>query len=387
MKPRRATAKNEWLAKLTRSPRLQLWILSFLLGNLILTCSVAQTPVVSAEKSSSAVFKNLKVFSDIPSDQLIPSMQFMAASLGVQCDFCHVERAFDRDDKEPKRIARRMIHMTRALNANDFGGKQLVSCYSCHRGHSKPESVPAIPDIATPYVSATQPEANPIDLPPASDIVQRYAAAVGGSERISHLKTISEKGTIESGSVKFPLEISKAAPGRITTLIHYPAGDSVSTFDGTTGWSLSHDRPLRPMNAAEVDENSLNASIPFTSDLRSLFSGLQTVKRNKVNNEPVVLLRGERPNLPPVELYFDENSGLIVRIVRYARSPLGLLPNQIDFSDYRDVEGVKLPFHWVSATPLGRFTIQIATVTVDVPVSEDLFSKPALGSQSSTQER
>jgi hypothetical protein len=89
------------------------------------------------------------------------------------------------------------------------------------------------------------------------------------------------------------------------------------------------------------------------------------------------MLAGQRPGEAPVEMYFDEQSALLVRVVRYGHSPLGLNPTQIDYSDYRDVSGVKRPFHWTSATPTGRFTIQIESAQANVAIPESKFEKPA----------
>ena len=77
-----------------------------------------------------------------------------------------------------------------------------------------------------------------------------------------------------------------------------------------------------------------------------------------------------------MRLYFDKNSGLLVREVRYAETPLGRMPTQIDYADYRDSGGVKIPFRWTLARPNGRFTIQIAEVENNVPIDDARFAKP-----------
>src|SRR5207244_1404339 len=87
---------------------------------------------------------------------------------------------------------------------------------------------------------------------------------------------------------------------------------------------------------------------------------------------------GQRPNQPPVEIYFDAQSGLLVRMVRYTQSPLGRNPTQVDYSDYREVGGVKVPFQWTSATPTGRFTIQIESAEPNPSIPESRFQKPAV---------
>src|SRR5579885_2575925 len=95
----------------------------------------AHTPKTAGEQ-----FKNVRVLKDVPADQLIPAMQFITASLGVECEYCHVERAFDKDDKKPKVTARKMMEMMFNINKEDFEGHRGVTCYSCHRGAAKPRS-------------------------------------------------------------------------------------------------------------------------------------------------------------------------------------------------------------------------------------------------------
>jgi len=97
-------------------------------------------------KTTQEAFKNIQVLKDLPSGQLIPAMQFITASLGVECDFCHVRGAFDKDDKKPKQTVRKMMQMMFALNQQNFDGRREVTCYSCHRGSSKPVSIPMVGD-------------------------------------------------------------------------------------------------------------------------------------------------------------------------------------------------------------------------------------------------
>jgi hypothetical protein len=95
-------------------------------------------------KNTEDVFKNIRVLKGIPSDQLIPAMQFMSSSLGVACSFCHVEGHSEKDDKKPKQTAREMMQMMFDLNRNNFEGLREVTCNSCHRGSRNPVSTPLV---------------------------------------------------------------------------------------------------------------------------------------------------------------------------------------------------------------------------------------------------
>jgi photosynthetic reaction center cytochrome c subunit len=101
-------------------------------------------PATSKTKMTDEVYKNIQVLKGVPADQLIPAMQFMTYSLGVECSFCHVEGAPEKDDKKPKQIARKMMQMMFAINQENFERKREVTCYSCHRGSSHPVSTPMI---------------------------------------------------------------------------------------------------------------------------------------------------------------------------------------------------------------------------------------------------
>lgn len=173
----------------------------------ILVCAVgtlSQTlgpAVPGPDKKASEVFKNVQVLKDIPSDQLIPSMQFITSSLGVQCAYCHVENGFDKDDKKTKQTARKMMRMILDIDASNFEGKRVVTCNTCHRGSPKPLAIPSLPESQPHLLSEaelpTQP--NPPTLPRAEEIVAKYVAATGGGAGITKLKSLEQKGTIEIG--------------------------------------------------------------------------------------------------------------------------------------------------------------------------------------------
>ncbi|HMD85581.1 MAG TPA: c-type cytochrome [Terriglobia bacterium] len=91
-------------------------------------------------KLAEEVYKNIQIFKGMPAPELLNAMRSFTRSLGVQCDFCHVMGAFDKDDKPEKPTAREMILMARQINKDNFGGHMRVTCWTCHRGSTEPES-------------------------------------------------------------------------------------------------------------------------------------------------------------------------------------------------------------------------------------------------------
>lgn len=372
-------------------------VLVFLQPALILTLAVnsgnaqaapAQSP--SGPKTAEQQFKNIQVLKGIPADQLLPAMQFISASLGVDCEFCHVQNAFDKDDKKAKATARKMIQMQLAINKDHFEGHTDVTCYSCHRGAHGPVAIPIISDeepkpahvetAAAPPPApggAAAPQGTPAPRPSADPILEKYVQAVGGMEAMQKVSSRIEKGTINFGRGDVPVEIFAKAPNLRATVVHQPNGDNTTAYDGHAGWLGTLGRPGRDLTEQENDAVRLDADFHFATDLKKLFSQFRLARPEKIGEKQATVVVALRQGLPPVRLYFDDESGLLVRLVRYAETPLGRNPTQIDYADYRDAGGVKIPYRWTIARPGGRFTIQVNELQQNVAIDDAKFAKPS----------
>jgi photosynthetic reaction center cytochrome c subunit len=335
------------------------------------------TPHAGQSQTAEQHFKNIQVLKNIPADQLIPSMQFIAASLGVECEFCHVEHANEKDDKKTKLTARKMITMMMAINQANFNGDVEVTCYTCHRGVAHPVSTPVLSaDAPRPpaHVHDDDGEAHPA-LPSADQILDKYLAAVGGAAALDNIKTRVQKGTIDAFGKTYPIEIYSEAPEKRVSLTHPPTGTSVTAFNGEVGW-LSMPGGFHPMTAAEGEAARIDAELRFAARLRELYKEFKVRPGEPVGGRPTYLVVAKAPGEPTLNLYFDQENGLLLRLIRFAETPLGRNPTQIDYSDYRQVDGVKIPCRWTLARPNGAFTIQVESVQQNVPVDEKLFVMP-----------
>jgi hypothetical protein len=337
-------------------------------------------------KTAEQQFKNIQVLKDTPADQLIPAMQFISASLGVECEFCHVQNAFEKDDKKAKATARKMIQMQMAINKDHFEGHTDVTCYSCHRGANNPVPVPIIGDeepkparvetaAATPAPGST---GTPAQRPSADPILDKYVQAVGGAEALQKISSRVEKGTMTFARGQMAVEVFAKAPNQRATVVHQPNGDNITAFDGHAGWLGAPGRPAREMSEQENDASRLDADFRFPTDLKQIFTQFRVGRPEKIGERQATAVFAIRQGLPPVRLYFDDQSGLLLRMVRYAETPLGRNPTQVDYADYRDAGGVKIPYRWTIARPGGRFTIQVDEVQQNVAIDDSRFIKPAL---------
>lgn len=337
--------------------------------------------VNAQEKAAQTRFKNLQVLEDVPPDQLIPAMQFIAASLGVECEFCHVRDAFDKDDKQPKQTARRMIRMMFDLNASQFHGERAVTCYTCHRGSAKPVSIPMV-DRTAPYVSEARATEEPAvegrtDLRTAGDVIQKYIQAVGGAAAIQNVSSRIENGTVSFGvGPTVPIEILFKSPSRQAMIVHLPAGNSSTVFDSHNGWFRSPAGPVRDMPQVDIEGAKLDADLQFPLDLKTTFQALKVIRTEKLGEYDAILLFATNSYGPPLELYFDRQSGLLLRQLRFGSSPLGLNPTQIDYGDYKTFDGVQVPLHLIIARPNRTLNIHLLQVTQNVPVDDANFAHP-----------
>ncbi len=332
-------------------------------------------PPAAAGKTAGEAFKNVRVLKDVPADQLLPTMQFIAASLGVECNFCHIQGAFEKDDRKEKQTARKMMQMMAAINLDNFDGDRDVTCYSCHRGSPEPLSIPAVaaeePKPAPEGAAAAAPA-----LPSADQLLERWAQAVG-AEALKKVATRVQKGQlIAFGGRPSPIEVVAKAPDKRISVAQTPRGESVTAYDGSRGWLTGRDGP-HPMTAAESEAAKLDADLYFPLHAKQLFTKFSVKASEKIGDRDAVLLVAANEGKPPLKLYFDAQSGLLLRQQRYADTVFGYNPTQIDYADFRDVDGVKVPFRWTLARPSGRFTIQVETTQQNVPVDDAKFAMPA----------
>jgi hypothetical protein len=173
------------------------------------------------------------------------------------------------------------------------------------------------------------------------------------------------------------IEVFAKAPDKRMSVSHGASGDSITAFDGKGGWlggGMGH--AARDMSGQEAEAARLDADFYFATHVKEIFSGFRVGRPDKIGEQAVYTVICMRQGQPPVRLYFDQSTGLLLRQVRYTDTPIGRNPTQIDYADYREVDGVKVPFRWTLARVNGRFTIQIQEAKQNVDIDDAKFAKP-----------
>jgi len=343
---------------------------------------------------SEKVFKNVTVLKGIPVDQFMGTMGFFSASLGMTCTDCHVAESGGSwekyaDDTELKQTTRKMMVMVSALNRTYFGSRREVTCYSCHRGGDRPKVTPSLIEL---YSAPAPPEpADAIDQAsearPADPILDRYIQALGGAQRLAKLTSFVAKGTyVGFGETdKTPLEILAKAPEQRSMIVRTSIGDSITTYDGHTGWTAAPAAnapiPVLELTGGELEGAKLDSALSFPAGIKQALRQWRAGAPTTIDDHEVQVIQGTSDGRYPVDLYFDPKSGLLVRLVRYSDSPVGLNPTQIDYADYREVAGVKMPFRWTVTWLSGRSTIELTEVQPNVRIDAAKFAKPTRGAR------
>src|SRR5438093_1479860 len=355
----------------------------FLLG---LVTAAGQAGADQNPQMSDMVFKNVQVLKRIPVDEFMDAMGMFASSLGYDCSSCHSpEIRTNRDafalETPAIQRARGMIAMVNNINRTYFRGEPRVSCFTCHRGNYSPEFVPS---LALQYGEIKE-DPNAIVIFPdrqasADDVFEKYFQALGGKERLEKLTTFVATGTyagFNTGGAEVPVEIFASAPDRRTQIIHTGLGDGFKIYDGRTGWVAEESRPvpLLMLTGGNLAGARLEAIMSFPAAIQKAFSRWQP-GGTVIDDRPVQILQGINNGETPVNLYFDE-SGLLVRLVRWNKTAVGTVPTQIDYADYREVAGVKLPFRTVVTWTDGQNTLALSDVRPNVPIDAAKFARPA----------
>ena len=355
--------------------------------------AVASAPAGQAQAPPGAplmaenFFKNIQVLKGMPVDEFMDAMGMFSASLGYDCVSCHSSELYNNRDAfaiaTPMiQRARQMIVMMQAINKQYFGGQPRMSCFTCHRGQDRPGNIPS---LALQYGELVD-DPNAMTIYPdtrntVEQVFTKYITALGGAQRLSALTSYVATGTYEgfnTGGSAIPVDVYAKAPRQRAQVVHMPDGDAIKTFDGTQAWAAEGWRPmpLLQLTGGNLEGAQLEAIVQFPAGIQKAYATWQ-VSGTLLDDKSTTILQGTNPNQLPVNFYFDAESGLLVRIVRWNRTGVGIVPTQIDYSDYRDVNGVKLPHHAVLTWTDGQNTYEFKQIRPNVTIDAARFARPA----------
>ncbi|HEU5411815.1 MAG TPA: c-type cytochrome [Candidatus Acidoferrales bacterium] len=329
------------------------------------------SPADMQGKTAGQYYKNIQVLKDVPASQLVPGMRYITTALGVRCDFCHVQDNFAADDKRPKQTARQMMTMLFAINKDNFNNRPEVSCFTCHQGHQEPMGAPALPAEAT----APQFSRLAAGAPTLTAVLDKFAQAQGGEDALSKINTREITMQVTHGDQRaMSAELFQKAPGKMYATMSTPRGSMTLGFDGTKGWT-STPQGSREASGPEAVMLATEAQINPSAAIAT-FNPKRLFGTAKVGGADTWVALVNTPDGNQEALFFDQQSGLLIRrMIRY-RTIFGALQLEADYSDYRDADGVKIPFKTTWYMNGQTTTYTVTGVKTNVPVDDSKFEPP-----------
>jgi hypothetical protein len=328
--------------------------------------------------------KNVRVLTDVSVKQWDDTMWFMSTSLGVTCDHCHAGQAYESDDRKAKQTARSMIQMTRELNARNFGGRVRITCYTCHEGSLQPKAASGLWNKTLEETAAVRKEQmgkqaapaapeQPESLPDAEQVIASYRKAVAGDG----VKTIHLKASVETasrGPIAQAVEIDIELPDRLAQRATIGGAEIVQVIDRDHGWAVA---PGRTIDMPPANMENARKQIALLGPLKvpEAEAPRKTTALETIGGRTFVVV--ESHGVRHLErLYFDMQTGLLYKRAGDTHTPLGDYPYETVYEDYRDIDGVKIPFQTTSRSTNDSTRFTFSEIRFNQPVDPSRFERP-----------
>lgn len=353
---------------------------------LVVAFTAGQKASAQAQPMAEEVYEDVQVLKGIPVDEFNDTMGMFAAALLLDCGGCHVG-AITHDPAAfatptPRiQVARQMVIMMNTINRLYFSGEQRVTCFTCHNGDYFPGQAPSLRLQYSELVDDPHPLRffDSVGAPPAEEVFERMTAALGGADQLAAITSITGSGTyvgFDTAHAVVPMEFYAARPNKRTIVAHGALSDLMWVYDGTNGWRYQPDTPvpLLSLTGTSLTGIGLDSMASFPAQYQDAFSEWQ-VGYGDIDDDQVEILRGSNPGEHPVELYIDD-AGMLRRFLRWTDTGAGPVPVRMDFSDYREVSGVLMPYQVVLTWTNGQSTLTFDEVQTNVGLDDAIFGTP-----------
>lgn len=350
-----------------------------------------QTQSGQGEKTVDKSRKNIQVLKGLPESQLFLLMNFVATSLGVECNFCHVQQGKDpntgrtkwvweSDDKPQKQTARQMMQMVLSIKANDKIDfrENPVTCYTCHRGQKQPVGLPPMPLTQSGHEGGINDAATSTRTtsPSVEQILAKYVEALGGNNATT-TKTLVLKGRREaSQSRNWSNEISVAFPDKFLIVATTSQATTRQIINGDKGWIVNGTN-VTNLSASEASKAGRSLEQIFNVIKVKQAPGMHVLGMQKVGEDDAYVIENEAESKTE-RYYFDSQTALLLRKITLQKTILMPFPEQVDFEDYRDVDGVKIPFviRYSAIDTFDSWTRTFTEIKRNATLSESTFATP-----------
>lgn len=233
------------------------------------------------------------------------------------------------------------------------------------------------PNSATPAEASAS--AKTEKLPEPKEVIERYVKAIGGRDALSKHKSRYEKGTIELSpmGIKGTVESFARSDDRSLTKLSIDGiGEILEGFDGKSAWTVNPIQGNRIKSGTELAQAKRNSTFRRELNLDKMYDGLKVRGVEKVGERDTYVIVASTSGLPDDILYFDTETGLLLRSDSIVVTPEGNQAMSSFYDDYREVEGVKSAFKVRAKTPAFEINTAVSEVKYGVAMEDSTFVQP-----------
>lgn len=240
----------------------------------------------------------------------------------------------------------------------------LIAQNSCSRSSPVAETRPTLPPSPTEQ-----------DL--VNQILDRYEQAIGTKEAIEKFTSYKLKGTFDLAGLRGTLEGWRKEPHKTLSMIHFPRlGTLKKGFDGENHWVQTPQGTFTDSNTQEIAKLERDAEVYSAGRIRTLFDTMKLQPKARLHGRDMNVIEGKPAKGPAEKLFFDAENGLLVRWDMARREEGRTLFVKAHMEDYREIEGVKIPFRIRFAFESFTFVAQVDEFEYNIPVDDAIFKRP-----------
>jgi len=348
----------------------------FLMISLVFATIFASNDCLVFAQTAGEKFKNVRVLTAMPAEQMGKVMNMMSASLGVNCSYCHEGTNFAKENVGHKDEARKMLTMTLGINTSHFEGKPSVSCYTCHRGNTNAASTIPLDSAIDSTIATRALPSHPASQPTVEAILQKHIEALGGREKLESIKTrhiVAQR--VEPNGQSEPEELWQTSGGQSRMVTKYGNVVIVEVFDGKDTWKSVNDRMI-DLKLDEAEQIRREAFVAWGLNLESIRSMLEYKHMEQIGDRNAHLIVRKTSGNLDERLYFDVESGLLIRRICSVPTVLGAFEYQVEYNDYQVMSDFLQPTKIRFAVPNITWTRQVISVEINPDINSTLFQKP-----------
>ena len=235
------------------------------------------------------------------------------------------------------------------------------------------------PDSSKPPAPKSAAEPSAVRLPSAADVLEKYVKAIGGRDALQKFKTRYQAGTVELSpmGLKGTIESYSRSDDRSLTKVSLAGiGDILDGYDGKTAWTVNPIQGNRIKEGRELLQTKRNNIYARESSIDKIYKNVMVRGIEKVGERDAYVIVASTDGLPDDILYFDKETGLMLRSDTISITPEGEQAVKTFYDDYREVDGIKSAFKIKAITPAFEINSVITEVKYGIPIEDSKFVQP-----------